>query len=86
MIKPLPNYVLLEPYKEEKKKSAIILPDNGNEKKTEKGKVLAVNENKSNIKKGDVVFFKKYSEQKVTHQDKEYLLVKYEDILAVIQK
>jgi len=84
VLQPLPNYVLLEPYKEQKKKSAIILPDNTDEKKSEKGKVVAIVPNKANIKKGDVVFFKKYSEQKITHQDKEYLIVKYEDILAVV--
>lgn len=84
MIKPLTNYIVLEPYQEQKKKSAILLPEDSNEKKTEKGKVIAVGENKGAVKKGDVVLFKKYSEQKVSHDGKDYLIVKAEDVLAVI--
>lgn len=86
MIKPLPNYVVLEPYREEKKKSTILLPEDSGDKKTDKGKVLAVGEGKTPIKKGDIVFFKKYSEQKVKHNDQDYLVVKLEDVLAIIQK
>ncbi len=85
MIKPLPNFVVLEPYHEEKKKSAIILPESAGKERAEKGKVIAVGDSKSEIKKGDIALFKKYSEQKVNHDGKEYLIVKTEDILALIK-
>jgi chaperonin GroES len=84
MIKPLAHFVVLEPYHEEKKKTAILLPESENKERVEKGKIVAVADAKSDVKKGDVVFFKKYSEQKVNHDGKEYLIVKIEDILAKI--
>jgi chaperonin GroES len=38
-----------------------------------------------NVKKGDIVLFSKYSPQEIKVEDKEYLVLKEEDILAIIE-
>mgnify|MGYP001574006900 CR=1 FL=1 len=91
MIKPLSDHVVLEPLKEEKKKGSIILPDTVDKERSEIGKVLAVGPGKLEdgkrvaleIKKGDVVFYRKYSEHKVKDKDKEFIVVKSEDIFGI---
>lgn len=99
MIKPLSDHVVLEALKEEKKKGGIIVPDTVDKERSEIGKVLAVGAGKFengpstgsgqakrialDVKKGDIVFYKKYSEQKIKDGDKEYIVVKGEDIIAI---
>ena len=91
MIKPLGDHVVLEPLKEEKKKSGIILPDTVEKERSEIGKVVAVGAGKLEngkrvpleVKKGDVVFYRKYSEHKIKDGDKEFIVVKGEDIIAI---
>ncbi|OGN07665.1 MAG: co-chaperone GroES [Candidatus Yanofskybacteria bacterium RIFCSPHIGHO2_02_FULL_38_22b] len=93
MIKPLSDHVLLEPIREEKKKGGIILPDTVDKERPEKGKVVAVGPGKLNkegkrippeVKKGQVVLFKKYGPDEIRVDDKEYLIAREEDILAVL--
>ncbi len=84
MIKPLGEFIVLEPVKEEKKKSAILLPDD-DKNESDRGKVIAVGDQVKDIKKGDVVFFAKYSDQKIKHEGKDYSVVKHEKILAKAQ-
>lgn len=91
MIKPLSDHVVLEPLKEEKNKGGIILPDTVDKERSEIGKVLAVGPGKLEngkrialeVKKGDVVFYRKYSEHKIKDKDKEFIVVKGEDIIAI---
>ena len=97
MIKPLSDHILVEPVREEKKKGSIILPDTVDKERSEKGKVIAVGPGKRgssptgegkrvpvDVKKGDVVLFTKYSPNEVKVDGKEYLIIKEDDILAVI--
>lgn len=93
MIKPTSDHILIEPLKEEKKKGGIILPDTVEKEKSEKGKVIAVGAGKTNsdgkimpmeIKKGDVVIFTKYGPRTIKIDEKEYLIAKEEDILAIV--
>jgi len=93
MLKPLSDHVVLEPFREEKKKGGIILPETVEKEKSEKGKVVAVGPGKIDkdgkrvpmeVKKGDVVLFSKYGPNEVKVDDKEYLIARQEDILAVI--
>ncbi len=90
-IKPTAGYVLIEPLDAETKTaSGIYLPDNASEK-PQKGKVIAVgasilsegNEIKSPVKLGNIVFYKKWGGNEVKIEGKEYLFVKFEDILAI---
>lgn len=94
MLKPLSDHVVIEPLKEEKKKGNIILPDTVEKEKSEKGKVVAVGPGKIDssgkkipmeVKKGDTVVFTKYGPHDVKVEGKEYLIVRQEDILAIIE-
>ena len=93
-IKPLRDNILLEPVKEEKKKGGIILPETVEKERPEKGRVLAVGSGKIDkdgkripmeVKKGNVVLFTKYGPNEIKVGDKEYLICKEEDILAILE-
>jgi chaperonin GroES len=94
-IKPLADYVLIEPIKEEEKtKAGILLPESAEKEKPEKGKVIAVGpgrrDEKGNlipvsVKVGQTVLFKKYGPDEIKVDDKEYLICKEEDILAIVE-
>ncbi len=90
-IKPTAGYVLIETLEAETKTaSGIYLPDNASEK-PQKGKVIAVgasvfndkHEIKSPAKLNDVVYYKKWGGNEVKILGKEYLFVKFEDVLAI---
>ena len=92
-IKPLGDRVLVEPLKEEEvKKGGIIIPDTAKEKPQE-GKVIAIGTGRIddngkavpfNVKKGDTVLMPKYGGTEVKIGDKEYQIVREEDILAIV--
>lgn len=93
MIKPLSDHVLLEPVREERKKGGIILPDTVDKERPEKGRIVAVGPGKLDkdgkrtpmeVKKGQVVLFKKYGPDEIKVDEKEYLIAREEDILAVL--
>ena len=83
IIRPLPNYCLVEPIKEDGIHQGVYMPEDINEKPS-KGKVLAVSP-KAPVKLGDIVVFKKWTNQEVKHEGKEYLLVKFDELLAVVE-
>ena len=90
-IKPLADRVLIEPIStEDKTKSGIILPDTADKEKPEQGRVVAVGPGRPNkpitVKKGDLVLFTKYGPNEIKIDDKEYLIAREEDILAVLEK
>jgi chaperonin GroES len=90
----LGDRVLVEPVQEaEVQKGGIIIPDTAKEKPQE-GLVVAVGTGKRdedgkvipfNVKKGDKVLMPKYGGTEVKIDDKEYQIVREEDILAVIE-
>jgi chaperonin GroES len=92
-IRPLGDRVLVEPKKEgEVSKGGIIIPDSAKEKPQE-GKVIAIGTGKRdekgnmipfNVKIGDTVLMPKYGGTEVKLNDKEYQIVREEDILGVI--
>lgn len=91
--KPIRDRILVKPEdKESVTASGIVIPDNAAEKPL-KGKVLAVGTGKVTedgnivplvIKEGDTVLFGKYSGQSVKIDDVEHLIMKEDDIMAVI--
>lgn len=93
-IKPTAGYVLLEPEEAQKQTaSGIYLPDSASGDKPQQGTVLAAGPDEltssgakksSPAKKGDKVIYKKWGGNEVKIDGKEYLFVKFEDILAVI--
>jgi len=94
-IKPLSDHILIEPTKEEEKtKAGIFLPDTASKEKSEEGKVVAVGPGKRNdkgevipvaVKPGDKVLFSKYGPSEIKIDDKEYLIAREDDILAIIE-
>ena len=93
-IKPLADYLLVEPLESETKlPSGIVIPDTAKEKPQE-GKVLSTGPGKRDeagnivpmgVKSGDIVMYKKWGGTEVKVEGKDLLLVKEEDILAVIE-
>ena len=94
-LKPLRDHVILEPIaQEEKTKGGIVLPETASKERPEQGKVVAVGPGRLNtkgermpmeVKKGDVVLFSKYGPNEVKVDDKEYLVAKEDDILAILE-
>ena len=93
-IRPLGDRVVLEPVSEEQKtKSGIYLPETADKEKPEQGKVIAVGPGKFedgkrtpiDVKVGDTVLFTKYGPNEVKVDEKEYLIAREEDILAVLE-
>ena len=94
-IKPLSYHIVIEPIsQEEKTKSGIFLPQTADQEKPEQGKVVAVGPGKMldsgklqpiEVKKGDTVLFTKYGPTEIKVDNKEYLIAKEEDILAILE-
>ncbi|MDP3789449.1 MAG: co-chaperone GroES [Candidatus Omnitrophota bacterium] len=93
-IQPLGDRVVIEVLEaREKTKGGIVLPDTAKEKPQE-GKVVAVGKGKTaddgkviplEVKAGDKILYGKYSGTEVTIDETEYLIMKEEDILAVVK-
>ena len=93
-IQPLGDRVVIKPLEaEEKTKGGIILPDTAKEKPQE-GKVVAVGKGKVTdkglqaleVKTGDRVLYGKYSGTEISTKDgEELLIVREEDILAIVK-
>jgi chaperonin GroES len=84
-LNPLADWVVAE--QEEaatKTASGLYLPDKATEK-PKIAKVVKVGKNVKEIKTGDRIVYKSYSTTEVKVDDKEYILVKEEDILATVK-
>ncbi|MCX7635786.1 MAG: co-chaperone GroES [Syntrophales bacterium] len=94
-IRPLQDRVIVERLEEEEKtKGGIIIPDTAKEKPIQ-GKVVAAGQGritdegklvKLDVKAGDRVLFSKYAGTEVKIEGKEYLIMREEDILGIIEK
>jgi chaperonin GroES len=93
-IKPLGARVLVEPLEQsEVKKGGIIIPDSAKEKPME-GRIIAIGKKRDDkgkevpfdVKENDIVLLPKYGGTEVKIDDKEYQLVREEDLLGVIEK
>jgi chaperonin GroES len=93
-IRPLQDRVIVERIEgEEKTKGGIIIPDTAKEKPQE-GKVVAVGKGKVtedgkvlplSVKAGDKILFGKYSGTEVKLNGNEYLIMREDDILGVVE-
>ena len=91
-IQPLGDRILVKHLdQEEKSPGGIILPDTAKEKPQE-GKVIAVGKGRIledgtvkplEIRIGDTVLFAKYSGTEVNHEEKEFLILREDDVLAI---
>jgi chaperonin GroES len=93
LLRPLGDRVIIELIEsEEKTASGIVLPDSAKEKPQE-GKVVAVGTGRMlengehvalEVAAGDRIIFSKYAGTEVKFEDNEYLILRENDILAVI--
>ena len=87
-IKPLSDRVVIEQKKaEEKTASGLFIPDTAKEKPLQ-GTVVAVGPGTSEVvmevKVGDNVLYGKYAGTEITFDNQDYLIMKQNDILAII--
>ena len=92
-LKPLEDRIVVKPGDEEEKTvSGIVIPDTAKEKPQE-GKVIAVGNGKVNdegkkvpldVKAGDRILFGKYSGSEVKIDGDEYLILREEDVLGIL--
>jgi len=93
--RPLGNRVLVRRLAaEEKLKGGIILPDSA-KKKQEQAEVIAIGTGKKDkqgqlipisVKIGETILMEKYSGQEVKLDDEEFIILRADDIIAVIEK
>lgn len=84
-VKPLGERVLLEvpEVKEEKTQCGLFVPDTAKEKPLE-ATVVAVGAKVEEVKAGDKVIYSKFAGTEVKVDDKKYLIMEVNDVLAVI--
>ena len=93
-IRPLQDRVIVQRIEEEEKtKGGIIIPDTAKERPQE-GKVIAVGKGKVSdegkvmplsVKAGDKILFGKYAGTEVKLEGKDYLIMREDDILGVVE-
>ena len=93
--RPLQDRILVRRIeKEEKTSGGIIIPDTAKEKPQE-AEVVAVGNGKRtddgktqpmDVKKGDTILFGKYSGNEIKVDDKDYLIMREDDVLAIVEK
>ena len=93
-IRPLQDRILVQPIEEDDtSKGGIIIPDTAKEK-PQQGKVVAVGNGKVqedgkirplDVQKGDRVLFNKYAGTEIKLEGEEHLIVREDDVLAVLE-
>lgn len=93
-VRPLQDRILVRRLEEEEAvKGGIIIPDTAKEKPQE-GEVVAVGNGKKkddgtviplDVKAGDRILFGKYSGTDITIEDEEYLILREEEVLAILE-
>jgi chaperonin GroES len=94
-VRPLHDRLIIKRLEEEEKtKGGIIIPDTAKEKPIE-GKVIAAGKGKikedgtkipMEVKKGDRILFAKYAGTEVKIDGEEHLIMKEDDVLAIIEQ
>jgi len=93
-VRPLHDRLLVKRIEEEEKtKGGLIIPDTAKEKPME-GKIIAAGKGKVDedgklrpldVRKGDRVLFNKYSGTEIQLEGDEHLIIREDDVLAVIE-
>lgn len=94
-LQPLGNRVLVRRLQQDEKlKGGIILPDSA-KKKQEQAEVVSIGAGKTDkngnvtplpVKVGDIVLMEKYSGQEVTLNDQEFVILRADDLIAIVEK
>ena len=85
-VKPLKDRLFVKYLEEdEKTPGGLYIPDTAKEK-PQRGEVQAIGSEVKDIKVGDKILFDKYSGSKINIDDVEYLIIKEEDVLGIIEE
>jgi chaperonin GroES len=94
-LRPVGDHLIVKPLpKEETSASGIIIPDTVDKERPERGEVIAVGPGRMlengqrsvmDAKVGDKVVFKKYAPDEFKLDNVEYLVIKADDVMAVIE-
>ena len=94
-IRPLQDRIIVERVEEETKTAGgIIIPDTVSKEKPQEGKVVAAGKGKVtaegkvlalDVKEGDLVLFGKYAGSEIKIDGKEYLIMREDDILGIVE-
>ena len=94
-LRPLSDKVIVKALpKEEMTKAGIILPETVDKERPEQGEVIAVGpgklgedgkHNKMHVEKGDMVLFNKYAGTEIKLDDEDFLVMREDDILAILE-
>lgn len=85
MIRPLADRVLVLPDPAETKTaSGIIIPDTAKEK-PDSGTVIAVGGKVTDIIEGNKVLYRKYTGTEVSNEGNTYLVMKQDDVIAIVE-
>ena len=87
-MRPINDRVVIKPAPaEEKTSGGIIIPDTIKEK-PQRGEVIAIVPGKGDtamtVKVGDIVLYGKYAGQELQHEGNDYLIMREEDILIIL--
>ena len=90
MMKPINDRVVVKPAQaEEKTQGGIIIPDTAKEK-PQRGEIVAVGPGKDGnlmtVAVGDVVLYGKYAGQELAYEGSDYLIMREDDILVILDK
>ena len=93
-VQPLADRVLIQPLEaEERTSSGIYIPDTAKEKQ-QRGKIVAVGKGRTDehgkvhaleVREGDTVLYGRYSGTEIKIQGDDYLILKEEDVLAILR-
>jgi chaperonin GroES len=94
-LKPTSDHIVIKTApKEEITAAGIIIPDTVDKERAERGEVVAVGPGRSldggglseiNVLVGQTVLFKKYAPDEVKIDGQEYLIIRFDDVMAVIE-
>ena len=88
-MKPINDRVVIKPHPaEDKTKGGIIIPDTAKEKPL-RGEVIAVGPGKDGnlmtVAVGDIVLYGKYAGQELSYNGEDYLIMREDDILVILE-
>ncbi len=92
---PISDHIVVKPVSaEEKSVSGIIIPDTVSKERPERGEVISVGPGRQldngsmshmDVKPGQIVLFKKYAPDEVKIDTVEFLIIKMEDVMAIVE-
>lgn len=93
-IRPLSDRIIVEPKElESTTAGGIVIPDTADKDKPMRGKIIAIGDGKWHdghkqplqVKVGDEILFGKYAGTNVKLEDKEYLVMREEDVMGIVE-